>query len=587
MFGEKYPIIKIEETEKIELFLESKVFYYTCPLCGSICHATHDVHSRHIQDTPIHNKETWINIDVKEFECCNENCSMKTFTEYLPFAGRNQVMTYYLQYYIVILGIYMSSSATSLILSLIGVKVSADTIDNLLRKIKIIDDPNVERIGIDDVSLRKGISYATAIYNLDNHQIIALLEGREKEDIIPWLKEHPNIKFVARDRASAYAEAIKEVLPDAIQVADRFHLFLNLTQYLKDMFYKELPDKIVIKDGEILDRKATKVLKELVNIDESILKNLNYDNTVPVDESNNEISFISVQHNIKTESILKHAENRLKKYELIKRLREEYFENKSKTLKELALKYGISHNSAIKYKNMTEEEVELVKEKRNGQKKKTEIMDYCNMIYKMLVDGIEFEYIFAYVKQCGFKGTDIHLKNYIAVVASNNNIRNIPFCKYDKFEYSKDETIIKRSEIFKYILTINEKKQKNQTVEENFLKLKEKFPAIEEIQNIFHDFHTTIFSEDEFQLDKFINKYNEKISSFCNGLKMDIAAVKNAISTKINSGFVEGNNNKFKLIKRIVYGKQKICNLFNRCWLSFASTLEDLSILKLAMEPFL
>lgn len=119
------------------------------------------------------------------------------------------------------------------------------------------------------------------------------------------------------------------------------------------------------------------------------------------------------------------------------------------------------------------------------------------------------------------------------------------------------------------------------------MKLKEKFPAIEEIQNIFHDFHATIFSEDETQLDKFINKYDEKVSSFCNGLKMDIAAVKNAISTKINSGFVEGNNNKFKLIKRIVYGKQKICNLFNRCWLSFASTLEDLSILKLAMEPFL
>ena len=63
-----------------------------------------------------------------------------------------------------------------------------------------------------------------------------------------------------------------------------------------------------------------------------------------------------------------------------------------------------------------------------------------------------------------------------------------------------------------------------------------------------------------------ICKYeNSKISSLCNGLKKDIAAVKNAISSPISSGFVEGNNNKFKLIKRIVYGKMKLVNLFRKC----------------------
>ena len=81
------------------------------------------------------------------------------------------------------------------------------------------------------------------IYDLENHQLIALLKGREKDDIIPWLKEHPKIKVVARDRASAYAEAINEVLPNAIQIADRFHLFQNLVVYLKNILYKEIPDK--------------------------------------------------------------------------------------------------------------------------------------------------------------------------------------------------------------------------------------------------------------------------------------------------------------------------------------------------------
>ena len=79
-------------------------------------------------------------------------------------------------------------------------------------------------------------------------------------------------------------------------------------------------------------------------------------------------------------------------------------------------------------------------------------------------------------------------------------------------------------------------------------------------------------------LDVFIALYQDTIPTFCNGLKKDIAPVKNAISLEINSGFVEGNNNKFKLIKRIVYGKQKIVNLFKKSFLAFLVTLDDFSI---------
>lgn len=322
MYGNDYPIKGLKETnDKIELKVESVYTTKKCPECGLKCKCVHDYHSRYIQDTPIHNKETWIKLKVKEFKCTNKKCPMKTFTEEVPFAGKNQVMTYYLQQYIVTLSIYMSSNATSLILSLIGIKVSADTINNLLKRIKIKDNKNVESIGIDDVALRKGIDYATAIYDLETHQLIALLKGREKDDIIPWLKEHPKIKFVARDRASAYADAVKEVFPNAIQVADRFHLFQNLTKYLKDMLYQELPDKIVIKDGQILDKKDTKIIKELVNIDNNILNNLDYDNTPPVDKNGNIIIYNSTQHDLNSKLAKKQAKNRIKKYEMIINLR--------------------------------------------------------------------------------------------------------------------------------------------------------------------------------------------------------------------------------------------------------------------------
>ena len=126
-------------------------------------------------------------------------------------------------------------------------------------------------------------------------------------------KDHPKIKIVARDRASAYTEAVNEILPEAVQVADKFHLFENLLKYLKNMFYKEIPDKIVIKEGKVIDKKAKKVIKELANIDKTILNNLNYDNSPPIDENGKEIEYINLQYYVNDDIYKIHEKNRLKK----------------------------------------------------------------------------------------------------------------------------------------------------------------------------------------------------------------------------------------------------------------------------------
>lgn len=84
------------------------------------------------------------------------------------------------------------------------------------------------------------------------------------------------------------------------------------------------------------------------------------------------------------------------------------------------------------------------------------------------------------------------------------------------------------------------------------------------------------------KVDGYINKYeNSLISSFCNGLKKDIAPIKNAISLSVSSGFVEGNNNKFKLIKRIVYGRSKLVNLTKKCKLAFLIKTENFNLMDL------
>ena len=576
LYGEEYPIVKWDEKENINFWIEQKEERCSCPNCGWESTSVKEKHSRKIQDTPIHNKNVYINIEVREFKCKNKNCLIKTFSEELPFAAKNQVRTYALTEFIIMHAIYMSSNCTSLILSLLGVNVSADTVDNILKNVKIQDNPDVEMIGIDDVSIRKGLSYATAIYDLETHHLIALLQGREKDDIIPWLKAHPKIIVVARDRASSYAEAINEVLPEAVQVADRFHLFQNLIKYLKELFYSEISDKIVIKNGEVLDKKATKVLKELSNIDENKLNSLSYNNDLPIDENGDIINFIDLQYDLSDKVYQQQAENRQKKYEEIISIRNE----KNLTIEELAKKY--SHNAITikKYLKMDNDEVEKIKEKRKYKRKETEFSKYKNIVFKMLRDKQPYEYIIAYVLKSGYKGTLTALKGDIYKLAKNNKFEGINFNKYNKYEFSADETIVKRYDLLKYLLTIDEKKAKDKSISDNISIILDKFSIAKTIQTIFSDFHSVIFNKQTEDLDIFIELYNGILPSFCNGLKKDIAAVKNAISDSINSGFVEGNNNKFKLIKRIVYGKQKLCNLFKRCFLAFSSTLEDLTLLK-------
>lgn len=560
------------------MYVKSKVKSCECPNCHKESKHYHATYTRRIQDTPIHNMETWIHITVYEFVCDNKDCEVQTFNETLPFARKNKVMTDILIQFILSISIFLSSTSTSLILSFLGVKVSADTVDNIIKKIKIVDNPDVEEIGIDDVAIRKGQTYATAIYDLKDHHLLALLEGRDADNLKKWLKEHPKVKTVARDRASAYATAINEILPNCMQVADRFHLFQNLIEHLKDIFYKEVPDKIFIRNDAIVEEKIQKVPTELIDINTDILNSLNYDNSKPIDKFGQVITFDNKKHDMDSKQYIEQTQRRLEKRDMVIRLREELKTNYNETESDIAEAFGISMHLLKKYKNMTDEEVENIANRKNYKKRKTVMDNYMNMIYKMLKDGISQEYVLAYVLKMGYKGTARNLRDYINLIAKNNGMQYHETKSFIKEEYPSDVVIITRYNLLKYILTLDEKKKKDETIEKYIDIITNKYPVVTDVQEIFQSFHDVIFDNNPNLLDTFIESYSDKVNSFCNGLKKDIAPVKNAISNQINSGFVEGNNNKFKLIKRIVYGKQKLCNLFKKNYLCFLATLDNFTI---------
>lgn len=583
-YQKDYKIVEKTETiyknnNTLVLNIESEVKECKCPECGEICKTSYTGrYKRCIEDVPYNFMSIWLHIHVHKFECLNPNCKKKYFDEVLPFARKNKVKTDNFIQFILTLSMFMSSSSTSLILSLLGTTVSADVVDNIIRKIEIKDNLDIEEIGVDDVSYRKGQTYLTAIYDLNDHHLIALLDGRDAQNFKEWLKKHPKIKVVARDRASAYAAAINEVLPNCIQVADRFHLFDNLIKNLKDIFYEKVPDKIFIKNGEILDTKPKKVAKEIANLDENILQNFNYDNSIPIDENGNEIIFDNKKRDFDSKQYIENAKSRLEKKNLIIKVRNDAKGKSPSEYVEVAKSNGVCLKSLKKYINMDEDEVENYDKFRGYKKGKTKMDNYMNIIFKMLKDKIAQEYIFMYVKSKGYVGSDRYLLDYINLVAKNNGFDYKNRTTYIKEVYPNDITVITRYELLKYLLTLDEKKNKNSDIEKNIELIFQKYPIAKEIQILFKDFHYIMFSANPNNLDLFLDIYSDLIPSFCSGIKKDIAPVKNAISYEINSGFVEGNNNKFKLIKRIVYGKMNLVNLFKKCYLGFMSTLDNFDI---------
>ena len=228
---------------------------------------------------------------------------------------------------------------------------------------------------------------------------------------------------------------------------------------------------------------------------------------------------------------------------------------------------------------MSEDDIQMMDNPKKYKKRKTVTDDYINMIYKMTLDGIRPEVIFSYVLKNGYNGSlralglriERLLKNNFGIVLSMN--------WYLKLEYPKTVILITRNDILKYVTS---NKKKNKIIETYINLLEEKYPVIKEVEDIYNSFYETLMGNNEDILDTFISNYQESVlKGFIEGIKKDIAPIKNAISFPYSSGFVEGNNNKFKLIKRILYGRSTIVNLFRKCYIPFLMNNIDVNLMNL------
>ena len=106
--------------------------------------------------------------------------------------------------------------------------VSKDTLLRVVRRRSRSPADSLKVIGIDDWAWRRNHRYASIICNLERRGVVTLLPDREPATAQAWLAAHPTISVIARDRGGGYGEAAAKALPQAVQVADRWHVLRNL-----------------------------------------------------------------------------------------------------------------------------------------------------------------------------------------------------------------------------------------------------------------------------------------------------------------------------------------------------------------------
>jgi transposase len=234
-------ITSLSETEhELQVRVTSNRVSSPCPVCSIPAFSIHSYYRRKPLELPCAGRSIRLLLCVKKFFCRIESCPQRIFTERLPeLIEPSSRLTTRLRTLVQAICAAFNAKGGARLGEQLGIHFTRET---FLRSLHLLSTPPVgtlKAVGIDDFAWKRGKRYGTVIIDLETHQLIDILPDREAESVKQWLAAHPEIEIVSRDRAGAYADGAAQGAPQALQIADRWHVCKNLGDAVQDYLVRK------------------------------------------------------------------------------------------------------------------------------------------------------------------------------------------------------------------------------------------------------------------------------------------------------------------------------------------------------------
>jgi len=217
------------EPDRVVIRARRGVAQGVCPNCQRPSARVHSRYERRLLDLPSHGRAVLLEVVVRRFRCANPGCRRRIFAEQLgdTVAGRSARRTCRLEAIIHYLGLALGGRPAANLARRLMLPVSKDTLLRVVRRKAACERVPLRVIGIDDWAWKRGQRYGSIICDLERRRVVDLLPDREPGTVEGWFSRHPGVRVISRDRGGSYGQAASRGAPQAVQVADRWHLMEN------------------------------------------------------------------------------------------------------------------------------------------------------------------------------------------------------------------------------------------------------------------------------------------------------------------------------------------------------------------------
>ena len=232
-----------EEGEQVVVGARAAAATGLCPACGAASARVHSRYSRVLVDLPSCGRPVRVRLSVRRFRCANPACERRTFAEQVPgVTRRHGRLLLRLEAVLAAFCVALGGEAGARLAGRIGLTVGGDTLLRLLRRGEGAPTGTPRVLGVDDWAWRRGERYGSILVDLEAGRPVDLLPERTAAALEQWLREHPGVEVIGRDRSTEYARGAAAGAPAAVQVVDRWHVLRNVREVAERVLNRHAED---------------------------------------------------------------------------------------------------------------------------------------------------------------------------------------------------------------------------------------------------------------------------------------------------------------------------------------------------------